>query len=94
VIPIIRDEDALARFLDERGADYLMTFPGWYPRLSDQRTAVFTTGGRFSPEAGGENMVVYRWRSPEFASQAPRVLYSPQSGVGRVVYGNHWGYRR
>lgn len=62
VIPILRDEAALARFLDEQGADYLVSFPGWYPRLTARAEPVFVTGGRFSPQAGGENMVVYRWR--------------------------------
>jgi len=62
VIPIIRDEAALAALLDERGVDYLVTFPGWYPQLTGQAERVYTTGASFSPEAGGENMAVYLWR--------------------------------
>ncbi len=62
VIPILHDEAALARFLDEQRVDYLVSFPGWYPRLTARAEPVFVTGGRFSPQAGGENMVVYRWR--------------------------------
>ncbi|MBI3158851.1 MAG: hypothetical protein HYZ26_04560 [Chloroflexi bacterium] len=61
VIPFIRDEARLAAYLDERGADYLVTFPGWYPELVEGRELLFTTGGRASPEQGGENMAVYRW---------------------------------
>jgi hypothetical protein len=61
VIPFIRDENEIAAYLDVRGADYLMTFPGWYPDLVVGRTILYRTKARFSPEAGGENMVIYRW---------------------------------
>jgi len=61
VIPFIRDEAALARYLDESGAEYLVTFPGWYPELSEGRSPVFVTGAPHSPAAGGENMAVYAW---------------------------------
>ncbi|GMR11381.1 MAG: hypothetical protein BMS9Abin28_2212 [Anaerolineae bacterium] len=61
VIPFIRDESALARHLDEEGADYLVTFPGWYPELTAGRSPLFVTGAPHSPAAGGENMAVYAW---------------------------------
>ncbi|MFV1860062.1 MAG: hypothetical protein ACC647_12025 [Anaerolineales bacterium] len=61
VIPFIRDESALARYLDESGAEYLVTFPGWYPELTAGRSPLFVTGARHSPAAGGENMAVYVW---------------------------------
>lgn len=61
VISFLRDESALATYLDRRGADYLMTFPGWYPNLVQRGDLVFTTGGSLAPAAGGENMAVYRW---------------------------------
>jgi arabinofuranosyltransferase len=61
VIPIMRDESALEGLIDERGADYLMTFPGWYPHLTEARSIVFSTRGSISPSIGGENMTVYRW---------------------------------
>lgn len=67
VVPILRNETALARFLDERQADYLMTFPGWYPLLVQRAELVYTTGGSYSPAAGGENMAVYRWGQEGFA---------------------------
>jgi hypothetical protein len=63
VIPIIRDEAALARYLDEQGAGYLVTFPGWYPELAARGSPVYASSGRVSPSMGGENMVVYRWRT-------------------------------
>ncbi|MGH2621440.1 MAG: hypothetical protein ACRDHG_12850 [Anaerolineales bacterium] len=67
VVPILRDEQALARYVSERGADYLMTFPGWYPQLTAGKVPVYVTGARFSPAAGSENMAVYRWEASSFA---------------------------
>jgi hypothetical protein len=61
VIPFIRDESRLSEYLDDKGVDYLMTFPGWYPRLVSFGMLVFDSGEVFSPEQGGENMHVYRW---------------------------------
>ena len=64
VIPFIRDEARLAAWLDEKEADYLMTFPDWYPSLSARAKSglEYQTGAPYSPAAGGENMAVYRWR--------------------------------
>jgi hypothetical protein len=67
VIPILRDEQALAALMDAEGVDYLMTFPGWYPNLIQAAQPVFTTDAPYSIEAGGEHMVVFQWISPEFA---------------------------
>jgi hypothetical protein len=65
VIPLIRDEAGLREWLFAAGADYLLTFPGWYPELVHELDGhlLFTTGAPFSPAAGGENMAVYRWPS-------------------------------
>jgi hypothetical protein len=63
VIPFIRDETALERYLDAQKADYLVTFPDWYPILSSKGELIFRTSGKFSPAQGGENMAVYRWHS-------------------------------
>ncbi len=62
VIPFIRDEQKLAEFLTARGAEYLVTFPGWYPEITRPLTPVYSSAGQFSPRAGGENMAIYRWR--------------------------------
>jgi hypothetical protein len=62
VIPFIRDEDRLAEWMDAEGADYLMTFPSWYPQLIKQGNPIYNTHGKYSPLQGGENMQVYRWR--------------------------------
>lgn len=59
VIPFIRDEDRLEEYLKIHGADYLMTFPGWYPNLVRQKKIIYQTDGRYGPTIGGENMTVY-----------------------------------
>jgi hypothetical protein len=64
VIPFIRDEPRLAEFLDARRAEYLVTFPNWYPQLVQRAGWLYATGGAFSPLQGGENMTVYRWLLP------------------------------
>lgn len=67
VIPIIRDEPALAAYLNRNQAQLLVTFPGWYPALVREGQLLYQSDGSFSPEAGGENMAVYRWNSSSFA---------------------------
>jgi hypothetical protein len=62
VIPFLRDENQLSRFLDAQRADYLITFPDWYPELTRQAEIIHSTGGKFSPIQGGDNMAVYVWR--------------------------------
>lgn len=62
VIPFIRDEPQLAQWLDQQSVDYLVTFPGWYTSLPVGKTPVYYTGGQYSPQAGGENMNIYRWK--------------------------------
>lgn len=61
VIPILRDEGALAELLDERAVDYLMTFPEWYPQLVLDLPIVHRTSGEISPALGGSNMTLFRW---------------------------------
>jgi hypothetical protein len=64
VIPFIRDEPRLVEFLQDRHADYLVTFPGWYPLLVQRARLIYSTSGSFSPAMGGENMKVYQWMPP------------------------------
>jgi hypothetical protein len=73
VIPIIRNEPALFDFLVARQADYLATFPSWYPQLTNNPslTPLFTTNAGWTVAAGGDNMVVY-----EFTSTPPP-LFGP-----------------
>jgi hypothetical protein len=62
VVPFIRDEDRLADYLNQQKAGYLVTFPGWYPKLVILAEPIHKSAGIFSPQQGGENMVIYRWR--------------------------------
>jgi len=64
VIPFIRDEAQLADHMTRNGADVLVAFPGWYPKLVSGRFPIFTSTAPFAPQAGGENMVIYRWHPP------------------------------
>lgn len=61
VTPFIRDEAKLGEFVTRVGADYLMTFPGWYPELSQKGERIYASQARFAQDQGGENMAVYRW---------------------------------
>ena len=61
-VPFIRDESRLGDFLNERGADYLIAFPEFYPLLTQGKRVIFQTQGEFSPEFGYENMVIYAWK--------------------------------
>jgi hypothetical protein len=62
VIPIIRNEAALLDFINSRQADYLVTFPSWYPGLTrnSKLTRLYSTGSPYAPQAGGDNMTVYK----------------------------------
>jgi hypothetical protein len=62
VIPFLRDESQLSRYLDSNKVSYLIAFPEFYPSLSQQATLEYQTDGNIAPLMGGENMVVYRWR--------------------------------
>jgi hypothetical protein len=66
VIPFIRDEDALLRHVLEREADYLVTFPSWYPQMvtAPELEQVFTTDAPWAPAMGRDNMAVYAVRHP------------------------------
>ena len=64
VIPFIRDEEQLGRYLDSQNASYLVTFPDWYPILVGQAALIYQTDGVISPVLGKENMAVYKWADP------------------------------
>ena len=65
VIPFIRDEPRLAEYLNQRGADYLIAFPGFYPLLTRGVPIIFTTGSPIAPALfNEENMTVYLWKAP------------------------------
>jgi hypothetical protein len=62
VLPFIRDEAKLSAFLDQRHASYLVAFPSLYPKLAEVSKPVYSSGGRFAPASGEQNMTVYCWR--------------------------------
>jgi hypothetical protein len=61
VIPFIRDEEALLNFVLAQEADYLVTFPSWYPEMvrHPALTPVYETQAPWSRQMGGDNIVVY-----------------------------------
>ncbi len=61
VIPVMRDEQRLAQFIIDAGADYLVTFPSWYPWIAEQArfAQVYQTDCALTRQRGGDNMVVY-----------------------------------
>jgi hypothetical protein len=61
VIPFLRDEARLSAFLKDRGARYLIAFPDVYPSWVKASRPVFSSGGRFAPAMGEQNMTVYCW---------------------------------
>ncbi|OGO23533.1 MAG: hypothetical protein A2Y54_01755 [Chloroflexi bacterium RBG_16_51_16] len=63
VIPFIRDETRLADYLNDRGADYLIAFPDFYPRLTKDLEKVYTSDSSFAPMFSQENMTIFRWPS-------------------------------
>ena len=85
IIPFIRDEDRLIQYLDQQKVDFLVTFPGWYPKLIKNAVLIHSTNGKISPSLGGENMQVYRWLGPveEDSGVAPESIriYSKQDWV-------------
>jgi len=64
VIPFIRDEPQLANYLNQRGADYLIAFPDFYPLLTGSAETIFTTNSAITLTFGQKNMVVYLWKTP------------------------------
>ena len=64
VIPIIQNINELSDYMNKENVDYLVTFPDWYPELTDKLPEVFTTNGIFTSKMGGTNMVVYKWVNP------------------------------
>jgi len=62
VIPFIRDQKRLAGYLSDNSADYLMTFPSWYPDLVDDLDLIYQSQGEFAPGFGMDHMTVYIWK--------------------------------
>lgn len=61
VIPFIRDQDRIAAYLDERGVEYLVTLPAFYPDLVSGKETVYPPGSSCT-SAEEATMCVYRWK--------------------------------
>lgn len=59
VVPFIRDESRLGNYLIENNARFLVTFPGWYPRLTVGQSRLFEAVNDIYTY--GDRMSVYRW---------------------------------
>ncbi len=64
IIPFLRDESQIAKYLDENGADYFIAFPGLYPELAARSKEIFSSHGAIAPMLGGENLSIYQWSIP------------------------------
>jgi hypothetical protein len=62
VIEFIRDETKLAEYLNQSGANYVVTFPVFYPQLLADRQLIFSTRSPYTLELGEQNMGVYLWK--------------------------------
>ena len=62
VIPFIRDEEALLAFSRAKNADFLVTFPSWYPSMTASLTKMYSTNSPWAIEGGSDNMTVYSLR--------------------------------
>jgi len=62
VISFIRDEAKIAEYLNKRGANYVVTFPVFYPQLVGGHDLIFSTHSPYTLELGEENMGVYLWK--------------------------------
>lgn len=59
VIPFIRDEAALLEFSLANQAEYLVTFPSWYPEMTADLTPIYSTQSPWAIAAGNDNMAVF-----------------------------------
>jgi len=60
VVPFIRDEARLGEYLYAENAQYLVTFPKWYPRLVAGRNPLFTAANDIFPY--DDVISIYLWR--------------------------------
>jgi hypothetical protein len=62
VIPFIRNEQKLAYYIDQENADYLVSFPDWYPVLTQKLIPVYQSNSPYSTLFDMENMVIFLWK--------------------------------
>ena len=59
VVPFIRDENRLGEYLNTANAEYLVSFPGWYPQLVAGRSRLFEAADALYPF--DDRMSIYHW---------------------------------
>ena len=59
VVPFIRDEVQLGEYLDTKNAQFLITFPGWYPQLAAKGSKFFEADSELYQYS--DRMSVYSW---------------------------------
>ncbi len=62
VVPFIRDQAQISAYLDQRGADYLITLPDFYPGLVLRLGQVYPLDAQCAPATGAAVMCVFRWK--------------------------------
>jgi len=62
VIPFIRDSTRLTQYLDANSVDYLIVFPGQYPKLTSQKESLFSSGVEFDLLQFDDHIQVYQWK--------------------------------
>lgn len=67
IIPLLNDQNALAKYIQTHNADYLVTAPGWpYEEIVNhyQLVPLYTTNYLWTREQGFNNMTVYQLKTP------------------------------
>jgi hypothetical protein len=74
VIPFLRDEARLLAWMEAQGADYLVTFPSWYPHIvADPRLDLrYQTDTALTREMGQDNFAVYACQWTASSKVSPR----------------------
>jgi hypothetical protein len=62
VLPFMRDQEQLTLYLDERGVNYLITLPSFYPDLIEGRELVFPPDGSCLSDPQLNKMCVFLWK--------------------------------
>lgn len=62
VIPFIRDQELLADYLTKNKADYLITFPSWYPELIQELPLLYRGSGEYTDQFEMDRMSVFIWK--------------------------------
>lgn len=64
VVPFIRDEEALLRYLRQKNATHLIVFPDWYPVLASHCQPLYEADGPAAGQSELGKMTVYDCRKP------------------------------